>query len=150
MTVCVKNREDRLGEVIENQFGDAIVRLSSAGKIVLSELMETQFLRPYIGIDEFVIMPNHVHILLEIHTTPNKKENNKQLKPNSLGVMIGAWKAKSTAAIRMTGEASFAWQDRFYDSVVRDDVAINHIREYIRNNPKNWLTDRNNPLGVYM
>ena len=151
VTVCVKNRECRLGDVVSDRFGDALINLSLSGRAVLAELMETQVMRPYIAIDEYAIMPNHVHVLIEIHTDPKVDVTlGTQLKSDSLGVLIGAWKAKATARIRAGGDDTFAWQERFYDAVIHDDAGIERVRAYIRDNPKNWPADRAKPSGVYM
>jgi hypothetical protein len=38
----------------------------------------------------------------------------------------------------------FAWQERFHDSIIRDEDGLNNVREYIFNNPKNWIVDELN------
>jgi len=151
ITVCVHERVCCLGEVIEAGLVDPYVRLSPTGKIVLSELMETQFLRPYMAIDTFVIMPNHIHLLIEIHTEPRSSQRPEtQLNANSISVIIGQWKAMSTARIRREVDENFAWHTRFYDSIVRDEVSLDRIRRYIQDNPKEWYRDRNRAADVYM
>jgi len=42
-------------------------------------------------------------------------------------------------------ETSKFWQRNYYEHIIRDDDELNRIREYIANNPANWLTDENNP-----
>ena len=67
------------------------------------------------------------------------------MKP--LGRLIGAFKTISTKQInfiRKTSGASF-WQRNFYEHVIRDDHALNRIREYITTNPLRWDLDRENP-----
>lgn len=41
-------------------------------------------------------------------------------------------------------EINFHWQERFYDRIIRDEKALNAIRRYIRDNPRQWACDRNN------
>ncbi len=70
--------------------GECEVHLSDIGEIAKSELFETQLARPNIAIDTFVIMPNHAHLLLEIHDEGSGKER-KTLQSNSLGTIVGWW-----------------------------------------------------------
>ncbi len=151
ITVCVKDRICCLGEVIDGANVGPYVRLSPPGKIVLDELMQTQFLRPYVNLDTFVIMPNHVHFLVEIHTEPSSSQvPGTQLSANSMSVIIGQWKAMATMRIRREIDSNFAWHDRFYDIILWHDFEIERVRAYIQDNPKEWYRDRNKPSGVYM
>jgi REP element-mobilizing transposase RayT len=148
VTICTKNRECLFGEIIKSSNGDYDIQLSDIGKIARSELFETQVSRPNIVIDTFVIMPNHVHLLLEISDEGVLKER-KTLQPGSLGAVIGWWKSAVTkGALRL--DAHFGWQSRFYDVIVRNETDLNRIRRYIQDNPKEWYRDRNKPSGVYM
>jgi REP element-mobilizing transposase RayT len=48
--------------------------------------------------------------------------------------------------------SDFRWQERYYDRIVRNQEALDKIRQYIRTNPKNWEKDRNNfdeEMAVY-
>ncbi len=151
VTFCTKNRVCNLGEIVADQSGHPQIKLSDVGQIVLSELLETSVQRPNMAIDEYVIMPNHVHVLLEIHEDNGASENpSGQFEPDSISVAIAHIKSLSTKRIRAHLDREFAWQTRFYDSVVRDEASLNRIREYIRNNPREWHRDRNNPFGVCM
>lgn len=55
-----------------------------------------------------------------------------------------------TKRIWAAGFRDFAWQERFYDRIIRDERALKRIREYIANNPARWKSDRNNPENVWM
>jgi putative transposase len=46
--------------------------------------------------------------------------------------------------------ASFEWQPRFYDHIIRDEISFNQIRQYIFNNPVQWESDRENPANLYI
>jgi putative transposase len=65
--------------------------------------------------------------------------------PESLGAIVRSYKSAVTSWCRMNGYASFAWQPRFYDRVIRDHAALQNIRRYILDNPAKWELDRNNP-----
>ena len=64
--------------------------------------------------------------------------------PGSLGAIVRSYKSAVTRWYRMNGYASFAWQPRFYDHVIRDEAALQNIRRYILDNPAKWELDRNN------
>jgi putative transposase len=56
VTICTHRRECLLGEVI----GDTVC-LNPFGEIVREEWLRTAVIRPYVALDEFVVMPNHLH-----------------------------------------------------------------------------------------
>ncbi|MEW6093789.1 MAG: transposase [Chloroflexota bacterium] len=119
-----------------------------------------------IELDEFVVMPNHVHGILwiledgayRLHpgTWKNASDGcrDEQLlipapvrKAVTLGNIIGAF--KTTAASRINKlhrkPGAIIWQKSFYEHIVRNNRELNSIREYIRENPGRWADDRDNP-----
>ncbi|MBU2044917.1 MAG: transposase [Candidatus Omnitrophica bacterium] len=62
----------------------------------------------------------------------------------TLGKIIRHFKARATKIIHDSNINDFKWQRSFYDHIIRDDISLNRIREYIINNPVNWDTDENN------
>ena len=89
---------------------------------------------PNIELDEFVIMPDHIHFILWLHTTENGQ--------TSLGSIVGAYKSLTTVAwikhLKATKKdmeyPCRIWQRNYYERVVRID-ALEPTRQYIRNNP---------------
>ncbi|WP_231583486.1 transposase [Rufibacter radiotolerans] len=55
---------------------------------------------------------------------------------------MGAYKSNSSRLIRLAGLIEFAWQRSFHDHIIRDEKGFHNIKEYIENNPANWLADR--------
>ena len=100
-------------------------------------LQETWELLPkrFIGasLDEFVIMPDHVHLIISL-------EGNVE-KPATLGAVMGAYKSLTTVAWLKHIKASglecqgIIWQVRFYDRRIRDAEELEQTRQYIRDNP---------------
>ncbi len=84
-------------------------------------------------LDEFVIMPDHVHLIISL-------EGNVE-KPTSLGAVMGAYKSLTTVAwlkhIKAAGLEcqGIIWQVRFYDRRIRDAQELEQTRQYIRDNP---------------
>jgi putative transposase len=158
VTICTRDRAPFFGDVVD---GDVI--LSPIGQIVADEWQKTPKIRPYVSLDEWIIMPNHVHgiIIITVETprpveTPRRGVSTTTANPKprlqagSLGAIIGQIKSTCTKRIRAAGFADFAWQTRFYDHIVRDEPALQRIREYIAGNPARWEEDRNNPPNLYM
>ncbi len=94
---------------------------------------------PGIGLDEFVIMPNHVHGILSLPPRAGQQV--------SLGNVVRAFKSISAiAANRLLGRSGRPfWQRNYFERIIRSDRELLATREYIRNNPLNWALDHENP-----
>ncbi len=166
VTICTRNREYFFGEVEGKD-----VRLSAAGDMAAQCWREIPIHFPHAAIDEFIVMPNHVHGIVVIertvdvsnvetrHTCPDPQvlgvaslQKNKfgPLKRGSVSKIIQAYKAVVTKWCHANQYPYFDWQPRFYDHIVRDDKGLAEIREYIVNNPAQWDLDRNKTSGVWM
>jgi putative transposase len=151
VTLCTKDRAPFFGQV----HGDDML-LSPIGEIVVEEWQRTPDIRANVTLDEWVIMPNHVHGILVIENLPHDAEtigpetpNGKtrrgpaaRLQPGSLGAIIGQIKSVSTKRIRAAGFTHFAWQARYYDHIIRNQESLESIRHYIATNPAKWADDR--------
>ena len=144
VTICTKNRECVLSKII-----DARIQLSSIGKIVKKYWMEIAKYFETTILDEFVILPDHIHGIIIINNercrdgvTPSLHYRQRP----TLGQIVGYFKYQSTKSINefhnMIGVPF--WQPRFYESIIRNEKQLNMIREYITNNPINWKLDKNN------
>ena len=157
VTICTKNRECCLGDVIDGE-----MKLSVVGKIVSEEWIKTEQIRKYVQLDEWVIMPNHFHGIVIINndnvmcnvetprrgvsTTSNQNPCHKlEWKSHSLGSIICQFKSITTKRIRSIGDFNFTWQHRYYEHIIRNENKLNVIREYIQNNPLRWKLDNENP-----
>jgi putative transposase len=96
---------------------------------------------PSVTLDEFVIMPTHVHFIIHM-------EGNVE-KPVTLGNIIGAYKSLTTRAwlnhIKSTGpeRSCIIWQRDFDDRAIIDAISLEARRQYIRNNPEKWESTHN-------
>lgn len=84
--------------------------------------------------------------------TPHRgvSTNPSRLKRNSLGSIIGQIKSICTKRSRAAGFVDFAWQERYYDEIIRDEAALDRIRQYIIDNPARWHEDKDNPANLGM
>ena len=148
VTICTKNMIEYFGKIQNNN-----MIINKYGLIVRKQWKWLEQHYEYVHLDEFVIMPNHMHGILEIK--PNvgtnrdlslqSKQNNKnqKIKIKSLSELIGAFKTTSSKKIHLAGLIEFKWQRSFYERIVRNYESLERISLYIRNNPLMWLQDRN-------
>ena len=146
VTICTKNRECLLGEI-----SDGKMYLSAIGKIAENFWKEIQKHFPRTELDEYVVMPNHVHGIVIVNGVgvenfqPLHRENKFQhVIPHSLGSIIRGFKIGVTKWCRNNHCGQFEWQRNFYDRIIRNEHSLQRIREYIRMNPLKWEHDRNN------
>ena len=122
-------------------------------QIAEEEWQRTAIIRPYVQLDEFVIMPNHIHGILWIVRDDNVGAR-RRLAPTprgapsgSLGAIVGQYKSAVTRRINRIRKTPGApvWQRNYYEHIVRKEDELRRIREYIRLNPLKWGLDRENP-----
>ena len=157
-TVCVCNRQNLFGEIVNDR-----MELNNAGILTRQCWQEIPQHFPGVALDEFVVMPNHVHGIIVIndativgesvgvqHVEPlrnNKPQhisNFQHVIPGSLGAIIRGFKSAVTRWFHVHTQIKTVWQRNFYDHVVRDDSELNRIRLYVQQNPARWEFDRLN------
>lgn len=155
ITICTHNRRCTLCDIIENR-----IVLSEWGRIVEREWHRSGAVRAEIGLDAFVIMPNHIHGIIFIHPvgasggSPNGKNpgrRSKSIPPGfakkSLASFIAGFKSTVTIQInelRQERGKPF-WQRNYYEHVIRDEKSLFECRTYIEQNPLKWVIDKENP-----
>ena len=126
ITVCTNNHECLLSKIELCRGEHCSPVLTSAGKIVEKYLKSMEKIYTNIKIDEYIIMPNHIHILLIIHKG--------QL--HSISKIMQQFKGKITKELQHT-----IWQKSFYEHIIRNEKEYLKIKEYIIHNPTNWAKD---------
>jgi len=148
ITICTANHEHLFGDIIDDE-----MQLSHIG--VLADVLwhEIKNHSKNVVLHEFVVMPNHIHGIIEIVESDVKNTNNSDVtgnvstmakmspKSGSLGRIIGSYKAALTKHANRLGLA-FNWQMRFYDHIIRDDESLSQIQQYIMDNPQKWADDK--------
>lgn len=160
ITICAKNRNCYFGNI-----SDGKMNLSEMGKIANQYWTEIPDHFNNIRLDEFVVMPNHIHGILVIGNANNNRHPNVVQTPNlgvctvdmdarndlwksgTIGVIINQYKRICTIRIHKSNP-EFAWQPRFHDRIIRNENELNRIRQYIVDNPKRWEKDNNYVLEV--
>jgi REP element-mobilizing transposase RayT len=111
------------------------MHLSPLGIIAYDEFGKLPQHYTTVALDGFVVMPNHVHVILIL------QEHSEQ-QPN-LSHIVRNYKAGVTRTTRRELDTvpSVLWQRRFHDHIIRNDAAYSRIREYVQNNPLSWHID---------
>ena len=159
ITICTKNRQHHFGKI-----KDGIMSLSVPGCVAWHFWREIPDHNANVELDEFVVMPNHLHGIVGIKSTAesvrtchgmsvqnaakakNKAEFGKP-QSGSLSMIINHYKGAFTKWCNSNGHEYFAWHPRFYDHIIRNERSLNRIRQYIFDNPLQWHYDRENIDG---
>ncbi len=160
ITICTEGREFYFGEIVNQK-----MKLSEIGILANEFWLEIPKHFQHITLDEYIIMPDHIHgiilidkpksgdrgnntvktrqCLVSTAMNTNKNEDNKTVGQtrfqnqgkNTLSSIIGSFKSVVTKNARKINP-DFSWQSRFHDHVVRDEKSLHNIRRYIKNNPE--------------
>jgi len=123
ITICVKDRLEILGKIIDENY----MKLTKEGNIVKQNLYKIEVMYKNMIIDEYVVMPNHVHIILLI----NYKNG------TTISKIIKHFKTNISREIGYS-----IWQKSFYEHIIRNEKEYLKIKEYIKNNVMNWKNDK--------
>lgn len=158
VTMCTRNREcyfdeyPALKQIVERQLLDIPNRFQN------------------VELDEFVVMPNHVHgIIMVVGATiavaldvtdaasdriaPNRA-GASPAPTNTIGDIIGTFKSLCVhewlkyIKQHNTDAVGKFWQRNYYEHVIRNDIELNKIREYVIANPQMWDSDEENPANL--
>ena len=141
VTICTKNKRCFFGEV-----NDEEIILSSVGQIVKEEWQRIKDIRNNVDLDEWIIMPNHLHGIIIIGNIKVETHGHASLQVRQkLSNIIRGFKSSATNKIHQAGESNFSWQPRFYYHIIRNEKSLNIIREYIHFNCSKWNEDEENP-----
>jgi REP element-mobilizing transposase RayT len=145
VTICTHRKECSLGDI-----RDGNIELTAVGKI--ASKYWTEIPEHFIGaeLDEFVVMPNHIHGIVMIKPVGVQNFEPLQHKyqhtiSKSIGSIIRAYKSMVSHWCKSNGHDHFRWQRNYYEHVIRNEDDLNEIRKYIMNNPLKWDLDSENP-----
>ncbi|MBN1448815.1 MAG: transposase [Bacteroidetes bacterium] len=137
ITICTHERQCLFGSVIGGK-----ILLNPLGIITQEEWRNTLKCRTVLCPDGFIVMPNHVHLIvflqqMSISTTHGQNESQKLV---SLGSIIGQFKRQVSFRVRHYLEKSdfLVWQRGYYEHIIRSDRELTRIRRYMQENPLRW------------
>ncbi|HRS90694.1 MAG TPA: hypothetical protein P5028_01435 [Candidatus Marinimicrobia bacterium] len=145
ITVCTQNRECLFGEILNGE-----MRLNEFGKMARQCWFEIPNHFPHVQLDEYIIMPNHIHGIIVLNDIVGAKNFSPQqyITPfrspsKTIGSIIRGFKIGVTKWFRQNTDIYVVWQRNYYEHIIRNDGELNRIRQYIIDNPKKWKTDEN-------
>lgn len=172
VTICVERRRCVFGRIEKG-----VMRPNRYGAIVAEQWQRTAELRPNVGLDAFVVMPNHFHAIVFLDgdgelpvgahgcapdstNAPNPRDGAPTRahsgaplrRPRSLSSLVAQFKATVTRTINLDrAEHNRApvqvWQRNYFERIIRDEKELNDTRRYIIENPARWNDDVENPAN---
>ena len=158
VTICAHERRHLFGNVV-----DGNMRVNDWGVFVRSCWDEIPAHHPYIELDAFVVMPNHMHGVIVIagdngvmfdasgddrkgmivHAPTDVKREFSKPIAHSLSSIVGTFKAAVTRHIKRQPNAPDhpIWQRNYYEHIIRSEESLNTIRSYVATNPTKWVED---------
>lgn len=154
VTICTYQKHSILGEIESGK-----MFLSLCGEIVQREWFALQDRFPFLRLETFVVMPNHVHGILAIveRADANSHDAARREKPGAassaptelsrLARVVRAFKSLSAVAINGICHSSGkpVWQRNYYEHVIRGPGDLRRFQRYIVENPLRWEFDQENP-----
>ena len=155
VTICTKNRKCFFGDIVDGK-----MNLSRIGIIADILWYEIKNHAQNIELDEFTVMPNHIHEILILNgnvetrhalslqsqsqsqNTIGQKRFQNQGK-NTVSSIIGGYKSAVTKHAHRLG-FEFAWQRNYWEHIIRNKTEYNRITQYIIDNPVIWKNDKLN------
>jgi REP element-mobilizing transposase RayT len=169
ITMCTANREQFFGEIINGK-----MHLSNIGVLANVLWYEIKNHSKNVILDEFVVMPDHIHGIIIIegndreslnfqdsldfsvssvgtghdipvgtgHALSQREKRFQNIGKNSVSSIIGSYKSAVTKHSNRLG-LEFKWQQRFYDRIIRDELELGNVRNYINRNIEKWEREKN-------
>lgn len=139
VTICTEAKrhmlwETSVGALTERPQGQ--FRLSKTGRIVEQTIQNIPCIYPGVLLEHYVVMPNHVHLLLLFQQEQMTDSGRSVSAPTELATVIRHLKGFVT---RRVGKN--IWQKGYYDHIVRNEFEYQQIWCYIDQNPSTWLND---------
>jgi putative transposase len=160
VTICAWQRECVFGEIV-----DGAMRLNECGRMVEEEWFGLPSRFGHVVLDESIVMPNHWHGIIVLTEnvgagSPRPPHMDVIINPEgaataplrnmhrpTLGQVVAFFKYQTTKrinALRGTPGAP-VWQRNYYEHIIRNEVDLARIREYIVHNPLRWELDQLHP-----
>ena len=133
ITICVNERKCIFWEGVGATIGrPQKPPLSAYGTMVETAIKNIPEHYPAISVDHYAVMPNHIHLLLQIHTDTD----GRPMVAPTISTVIQQLKGVITKCIGQP-----VWQKLFHDHIIRNEQDYLKIWEYIDNNPAKWEED---------
>lgn len=143
VTICTAGRKCLFGRI-----EDGVIRENVLGRLVRAHWLAIPERFATVQLDAFVVMPSHVHGIINLHRRVSPREEQFKLaefgKPlsGSIGWIVRAFKARVAreARVALQKRELTIWQRNYFERVVRNEDEYNAVHQYICENPRNWKT----------
>ena len=141
LTICTAGRQCILSRIrtVGEGLAPPAAELTEIGKIVEEQILDLPRRYPSFSIDKYVIMPNHVHLLISL--TDREISGGASPSPTAVDV-VRVMKSMSARLCREQYGIYPLWQRSFHDHVIRCEKDYLEIWQYIDDNPAKWAEDR--------
>ena len=136
ITICTHNKQCLLSQIVGQGLAPAENRYTTYGEIAKEQLFLLEKRYPSVKIDQYVIMPNHIHAIIMLNDAAGASP-----RPTITDV-ICAYKSLTTRECKKIKAIDKVFQTSFYEHVIRGQDDYAEIAEYIANNPKRWELDQ--------
>ncbi len=145
ITILTHQRRQILAKLVEGSS-----QLTKLGELAASVWLSLPDRFPEVKIDEFIVMPDHIHGVINLTGSMVKTTGEGSLvKPPSLqlGVVIGTYKSVVTRVNHASNpnDQGPVWHRNYYERIIRNENELNRIRDYIQSNPIAGETDESIP-----
>ena len=147
VTICTHDRRCILSDIAVGALHEApaiSVRLTQLGQIVDETIRSLPERYSNLTVDQYVVMPNHIHLLLRIKAeralreAPLREDGTRSL----LAKAVGYLKMNSSKRIHEIKPEMQVWQRSYHEHVIRNEADYRQIWAYIDTNPAKWTEDR--------
>ncbi len=149
VTICTQNHECIFGEILDEGRGTIFCALNKGGKIAEKCLIEIPKHYPKAIVDCFIVMPNHIHMILIIENNdrtqnivPLQEQKFQKIISGSISAIIRGYKIGVTKWFRKNTDIYDVWQRNYHEHIIRNEKSLEKIRNYIENNPEKWEEDK--------
>mgnify|MGYP001067715934 CR=1 FL=1 len=133
ITICVKDRHNILCDVGGAAYGDPQIPMTQTGKMVLHYLQNIGKVYENVILDCSIIMPNHIHCIIALQ---NDTGSPWAATPTTIPVILNSFKTITSKKYGQT-----LWQRGYYEHIIRNEIELQRIRQYITENPAKWQED---------
>jgi putative transposase len=155
VTICTYQRQRLFGEIVDGE-----MNLNLCGQVVVSRWQNIPRHFPCVKLDEFVLMPDHLHGIivigegegiafpdggsLDLDSFQGNAMPLRRTETDSLGAIVQNFKSVSTRKTNQINRSAGTpvWHRNYHERIIRDEMALKNIRRYIAANPLKWEGDR--------
>ena len=141
ITICIQNRQCLLSHIVGGGVLDApYVQLTETGEVVDYRIREMNRQYPEVQTEKYVIMPNHIHLLIRIAKEGNVISSGPSGTPAPTNAVIPAY---ISTLKRLCNQklGKNIWQRSYHDHIIRNEADYQRIWSYIDTNPAKWEED---------